>query len=95
MAQGDVKPFSRAGTDHLAYVLPYGRLPALPHAPPLGDKLCCSSTARPASSSKPSTRGGPQHREHLRGGAVLHGRGKLRGGSLAAVGLLRDPRPCC
>jgi hypothetical protein len=22
MAQGDVKPFSRAGTDHLAYVLP-------------------------------------------------------------------------
>jgi hypothetical protein len=26
MAQGDVKPFSRAGTDHLAYVLPYGEL---------------------------------------------------------------------
>jgi hypothetical protein len=39
--------------------------------------------------------GGPQPREHLRGGALRGGNGKLRGDSLAAVGLRRDARPCC
>nr|XP_051215814.1 uncharacterized protein LOC127333472 isoform X2 [Lolium perenne] len=88
-------PSMPTGKDHLGYVLSPGRLLALPHAPPLGDKLYRSSMARSASSSKSSPMGGPQPREHLRGGALRGGNGKLRGGSLAAVGLRRDARPCC